>query len=137
MVEAAIIREWIAKADEDFDFALVNLEEGKPFAAQICFHFHQSAEKYLKAYIVANDLGFIKSHDLPALLKICVTKEPSLTQLSPDCEFLNTFYIETRYPVHWPTHFTEAEALNAKDSCERVRDTITNSLLHRLDTDSD
>jgi HEPN domain-containing protein len=102
MVEAAIIREWIAKADEDFDFALVNLEEGNPFAAQICFHFYQSAEKYLKAYIVANNLGFIKSHDLPALLKICVTKEPSLTQLSPDCEFLNTFYIETRYPSTGP-----------------------------------
>jgi HEPN domain-containing protein len=57
MVEAAIIREWIAKADEDFDFALVNLEEGKPFAAQICFHFHQSAEKYLKAYIVLTTWG--------------------------------------------------------------------------------
>jgi hypothetical protein len=30
MVEIAIIREWIAKADEDFEFALVNLKEGKP-----------------------------------------------------------------------------------------------------------
>jgi HEPN domain-containing protein len=70
MVETAIIREWIAKADEDFEFALVNLKEGKPFAALICFHFHQSAEKYLKAYIVAHDLGFLKSHDLLALAKL-------------------------------------------------------------------
>ncbi len=45
MVEISIIREWVAKADEDFEFALVNLKEGKPFVALICFHFHQSAEK--------------------------------------------------------------------------------------------
>jgi len=132
MADIEIIREWIAKADEDFDFALVNLEEGKPFAALICFHFHQSAEKYLKSFIVAHDLNFIKSHDLPALLKICITKEPSLTQLNPYCEFLNTFYIETRYPVHWPTHFTVEEALKAKDSCEQVRNVITRSLLREV-----
>jgi len=68
MVEIAIIQEWVAKADEDFEFALVNLKEGKPFAALICFHFHQSAEKYLKAYIVAHDLGFIKSHTRHSVL---------------------------------------------------------------------
>jgi HEPN domain-containing protein len=39
MVDPAIIREWISKADEDFEFARVNFEEGKPFYAQICFHF--------------------------------------------------------------------------------------------------
>ena len=45
MVEIAIIQEWVARADADFEFGLVNLKEGKPFAALICFHFHQSAEK--------------------------------------------------------------------------------------------
>ena len=49
MVDREIIDEWLAKADEDFDFARINLEEEKPFFAQICFHFHQSAEKYIKA----------------------------------------------------------------------------------------
>jgi len=136
MVEIGIIWEWIAKADEDFEFALVNLEEGKPFAALICFHFHQSAEKYLKAFIVAHELGFIKSHDLAALLKICVTKEPSLTQLSPDCEYLNTFYIEARYPVHWPTHFTLEEASKAKAASEQVRKAIRDVLAANSGTDS-
>lgn len=44
MVDSEITREWIAKADDDFRFALINLEEGKPFLALICFHFQQSAE---------------------------------------------------------------------------------------------
>ena len=59
-----IVREWIEKADEDFDFALVNFKEKKSFFAQICFHFQQSAEKYLKAYIIAQALQFQKIHDL-------------------------------------------------------------------------
>jgi hypothetical protein len=40
MVDPEIVREWKAKGDEDFAFALVNLQEDKPFYAQICFHFH-------------------------------------------------------------------------------------------------
>jgi len=54
MADIEIISEWLKKADEDFQFALINLKEQRPFYAQICFHFHQVAEKYLKAYIVAN-----------------------------------------------------------------------------------
>ena len=63
MVDPDIIQEWVSKAEEDFEFARINFEEEKPYFAQICFHFHQSAEKYLKAYIIANELGFRKSHD--------------------------------------------------------------------------
>ncbi len=70
MADGEIIREWLKKADEDFDFALVNLQEGKNFYSQICYHFHQAAEKYLKAYIVAQELEFRKIHDLPVLLKM-------------------------------------------------------------------
>ncbi len=40
MVDRDIIEEWITKADEDFEFARINLEEEKQFFAQICFHFN-------------------------------------------------------------------------------------------------
>ena len=43
MVDPEIVREWLSKAEDDFDFALSNLSEGKPFLALICFHFQQSA----------------------------------------------------------------------------------------------
>lgn len=45
MADIEIISDWLKKADEDFQFAVVNLREQKPFYAQICFHFHQAAEK--------------------------------------------------------------------------------------------
>lgn len=110
MVDKEIINEWLSKAEEDFEFALINLREGKPFFAQICYHFQQAAEKYLKAYIIAHGLEFRKIHELPLLLKICQGKDSSIDQLKEDCEYLTTFYVETRYPVHWPTRFSREEA---------------------------
>jgi HEPN domain-containing protein len=120
MVEREIVQEWLAKANDDFEFARVNLEEGKNFFPQICFHFQQSAEKVLKAYIIAHDLEFRKIHDLFLLLKICIRSDPAFVELESDCELLAPFYIETRYPVHWPTHFSSNEANQAFESAQRI-----------------
>jgi HEPN domain-containing protein len=81
--------DWVDKAEEDFQFAIVNLKEQKPFYAQICFHFHQAAEKFLKAYVVANELEFRKVHDLPLLLRICSAKDSALEALGDACEYLS------------------------------------------------
>jgi len=121
MVDPEIVREWVAKALEDFDFARINFEERRPFWAQICFHFHQSAEKHLKAFIIANELDFRKTHDLLLLLRICSSKDRDFESLRDECEYLNTFYLETRYPVHWPTHLTQNEAQKALQSAERTK----------------
>ncbi|MDI6781019.1 MAG: HEPN domain-containing protein [bacterium] len=124
MVDSGIVKEWLDKADEDFSFASSYIEDKDQFFGQICFHFQQAAEKYLKAFIVAEELGFEKIHDLLKLLKICQGKEPSLSNLREDCELLNPFYIETRYPVHWPTHYTREEALNAQKATKRIAEDI-------------
>ena len=68
MVDPQIIHEWLKKADDDLEFACSVIDDS-PFYAQICFHFHQAAEKYLKSFIIAYNLEFKKIHDLPVLLK--------------------------------------------------------------------
>jgi len=123
MVNSKIIDEWLAKADEDFEFAVSVIEDSK-FYAQICFHFHQAAEKYLKSLIIAWNFEFKKIHDLPVLLKPCISKDNSLNILLDDCNFLNRFYIDTRYPVHWPANYTRSEALKSKMSAEHIRDFV-------------
>jgi HEPN domain-containing protein len=127
MAEPRLINDWLKKAEEDFGFASSVLEDST-FYAQICFHFHQAAEKYLKAFIVARDLEFQKIHDLLVLLKLCSAVEPGFSEIRDDCKFLNRFYIDTRYPVHWPTNYTKEEALKAKSACEQVRNLITKVL---------
>ena len=96
-------------------------EEGKHFFAQICFHFHQAAEKYLKSFVVARDLEFRKIHDLSVLLAICSASDPSFEALHGDCEYLAAFYIDTRYPVHWPTKFSSEETRHAFEAAARIR----------------
>jgi len=128
MVDNEIIHEWLAKTDEDFEFARVNFQESKPFFAQICFHFQQAAEKYLKSFIIAHELEFLKIHDLPLLLKICLSKDPFFEQLREDCEYLTTFYVDTRYPVHWPTKFSHHEAQKVFEAAERIRSVVKDKL---------
>jgi len=127
MVDPQIVREWLKKADEDIDFAISVINDSV-FYAQICFHFHQGAEKYLKCFIIAHNLEFKKIHDLPVLLKSCISKESGLKILMDDCKFLNAFYLDTRYPVHWPTQYTKEEALKAMKAAGHIRDQIRKRL---------
>jgi HEPN domain-containing protein len=130
MVDPKVVSDWLNKAEEDFLYALASLEDELPFYAQISFHFQQAAEKYLKAYIVAKELEFRKIHNLLILLKTCVEYDHSFDQLHEDCEILNRYYVDTRYPVHWPTHHTEDSATKAKDAADRIRNFVKEKLKH-------
>jgi HEPN domain-containing protein len=78
MADPMIVKEWLNKADDDFRFAETNLKSGSLFYAQICFHFQQSAEKSLKAYIISKNLPFDKVHDLIYILRTCSAFDPNL-----------------------------------------------------------
>ena len=129
MVDIEIIKDWVRKGDEDFEFAAVNLNEGNAFFAQICFHFHQAAEKYLKAFIIARELEFRRIHDLPFLFGICSPEDPTLEGLWDACEYLNAFYVETRYPVHWPTSYSQEEATKAFEAADQIPTIIKGKIL--------
>lgn len=117
------VMEWIKKADEDFEF-VVSILPDTTFYAKICFHLQQSTEKYLKAYIVKNKLDFKKTHDLTELLQICSEKEKKFSALFEECNLLTDYYIDTRYPVHWPATVTKTEATEALEAARIVRDFV-------------
>ena len=127
MADPRLIKEWLDKADEDLQFS-ISIIEDSTFYAQICFHFHQAAEKYLKAVVIAFDLEFKRIHDLPVLLKACLQKDPGISVLEDDCKLLNRFYVDTRYPVHWPTRYSKEEAIKAKAAAQRIHDTVKATL---------
>ena len=133
MVDKKVIQEWLGKADEDFNFACRNVEdEENTFYAQICFHFQQAAEKYLKAYIVAHELTFKKIHDLPELVKICRGDNDSFSELEEESNFLTDFYIDTRYPVHWPIEISRENAQKALDASDQIGRFVKELLEQRL-----
>jgi HEPN domain-containing protein len=128
MADPGIVKEWLGKADEDLRFANFILKERDEFLPQVCFHFQQSAEKYLKAFVIAHNLDFRKIHNLPELLRVCAAKDETLLPLKEECEFLTDFYIEARYPVHWPSDISSKEAKRAQEAAERIRNEIKKRL---------
>jgi len=123
MADPQIVLEWLEKADEDLNFASSIIDDS-PFYAQLCFHFHQAAEKYFKAFIVAHDLEFRKIHDLIVLQKVCMAKAPTLKRLIDDCKVLNRYYIDTRYPVHWRSEYDKNETLMAQKAAKNIATAI-------------
>jgi len=127
MQNKKIVKEWMDKAEEDFKFASASLKHGSYFA-QICFHFQQAAEKYLKTFIIANGLEFRAVHNLLELLEVCKQKEPRVEEIEEACRYLNPFYIDARYPVHWPTHYDKGIAIKARNSAKEIRKWIKKGL---------
>jgi HEPN domain-containing protein len=123
MVDSEIANEWLQKAEDDYGFACSVIEDS-PFYAHICFHFHQAAEKFLKALIIAYDLEFKRIHDLPVLLKSSMLINRELEALREDCTFLNPFYIDARYPVHWPTQYSKETVVKAREAVEQIRSRV-------------
>ena len=127
MKNSKISHEWFQKAEEDYGFAVESLKDTN-YYAQICFLFHQAAEKYLKTFIIAEGLEFRAVHNLIELLATCNKKNPSIAQLEDACYYLNPFYIDTRYPVHWPTHYNRETATKAMEAAEKIKAWVEASL---------
>ena len=117
MVDPKLVEDWIKKADEDLLYGKSSLEEGLEFYPQICFHFHQAVEKYLKAYIMAKEQDFQKTHDLTKLIQICAKDDTDFNSLNDLVSELNPYYIETRYPefVTSVDRFQTEEALKTAE----------------------
>lgn len=123
MTDKKVVREWLKEAAEDYGFASVNLEDQDQdqYFRKICFHFQQAAEKYLKAFIVAKGVPFRKIHDLVELVRMCQKADSSFGEITEEAELLTDFYVDTRYPAHWPMEIYRKEAEKAKNAAERIK----------------
>ena len=73
----AATRDWIAKAEGDFQAASALARTRKvPLPDHVCFHCQQCAEKYLKARLEEAGIHFPKTHDLEVLLGLVLAVEP-------------------------------------------------------------
>ncbi|MDR0760377.1 MAG: HEPN domain-containing protein [Treponema sp.] len=58
------VEDWILLADNDLYVAEIIIKDDYPLTNIIAFHCQQTIEKYLKAYLMENDVPLIKTHDL-------------------------------------------------------------------------
>jgi HEPN domain-containing protein len=120
------IKEWVFKAEEDYDSADLLLHGSEtPIAATACFHCQQCAEKYLKAFLIEHEIDFPKRHELIPLLKLCLRVDKEFTVLLKDLRRLESFAVSVRYPGITVKAETAEEALQA---AKRVRTFVRKKL---------
>jgi HEPN domain-containing protein len=94
-----LVEEWIYKAEQDFESAqhLIKKVE-KPVPDVVCFHCQQCIEKYLKAFLVQNNVEPPEIHDLQRLKNLCVKLDENFNQVSEGLDVLNAYAVDFRYP---------------------------------------
>ncbi len=98
MVDSKNYEEWIEMAKKDFKGAKI-LHEAGGVEELVAFHCQQAVEKYLKAFLIKETGVLHSGHYLMRLLKKCYQIDENFKKFIPQITFLNTFYIETRYPA--------------------------------------
>lgn len=124
---ANVIREWVAKAENDLKNAANTLKMGKGCPTDtVGFHVQQCVEKYLKALLVCQSISFPKTHNLRALMALIPeVLRPDLPQPSQDR--LTEYATVMRYPDAGPDP-TLAEVRKEVALARRVRKEIRKHL---------
>ncbi|MBC8234096.1 HEPN domain-containing protein [bacterium] len=110
------IKDWLSFARENLLFAKAGMKEAFSPYHTICFMCHGSAEKYLKAFLLWKGWELKRTHDLSELLDFCCEYDASFEHLFPECELLNEYITEGRYPGDLP--FESIGEYNAKEAIE-------------------
>ena len=121
------VRRWIRKADDDLTVAKEMLNFQKRIPWVICFHAQQAVEKYLKAFLIFQQIDFRKTHDTSELLNLCIQADQNLEKLQNlKIEKLTYYTVESRYPG-----FYEPDLEDAKEAlliAENVRELVLKRL---------
>jgi len=84
----------------------------------VCFHTQQCAEKYLKAFLVQQQIIFRPIHDLEVLLGLAIPASPDLETIRDRFLLLNDYAVDIRYPGE---SATKEEAQAAVKAMQVVR----------------
>ena len=127
MSEIDIINEWLKIAYGDYDCAKFLFDNKIPKPLEIiCYHCQQSAEKSLKAYLCANDMDIPKTHEVKRLCDKCFEIDNSFTVLFDECEELEVYATETRYPVR--IEIDDAHTERALQQALRIYEFVTKAI---------
>lgn len=120
-------QKWLDRAEDDLAWTQASLKEGIFYGA--CFSAQQTAEKALKAFLIANGKSVVKIHDLAALVERCAQLDPSFEALRETVIPLVDYYLQARYPdIAEFIDFTEDKAKDAHKRAEATLAFVTERL---------
>ena len=119
-MELEYVVEWIRFADTDLATAEF-LQGMHPQPLEIiCYHCQQSAEKYLKGYLIYKGIEEPpKIHDLDTLSEMCLSFDSRFSSIDKACSVLTLYGIQPRYPNE--IEVNENDMLRAIEYAREVR----------------
>lgn len=112
---------WVRKAEADLEGASDLARPARRYYDLICFHCQQSAEKYLKAFLIECGVPFPKTHRLEDLLLLVLPHDASLRKLRRTLVALTRYAVDYRYPDE---NATKRQAAAALRQARKVREQI-------------
>ena len=91
------VNDWILLADKDLYVSELLINDEHPLTNIVAFHCQQTIEKYLKAFLIENDIPLIKTHDLIKLNGM-IKEIKDLGIDESKLILINEVYVEARYP---------------------------------------
>lgn len=119
-------KEWVNYSEKDYIAAQFLMTAANPPIEIICYHCQQSAEKLLKAFLIKNDIIPSRTHDLNLLVNECVKIENTISILKKECNRLNDFGVNTRYPNNMDLELEDAK-IALKDA-EKIKEYILSKI---------
>jgi len=126
-VKREIVRQWVAKAEQDIKASEALLEAEPPFLYPSCFHAQQAAEKYLKALLTWHQIEFPKTHAIEQLLDLAKQADAETAASLKDAAVLSPYGVDIRNPGEQPEPNLE-ETQQAVELARKVRNSVMNAL---------
>jgi len=126
-VKKEIVRQWLAKAEQDMKAGEALLAAEPPLLYPACFHAQRAAEKYLKALFTWHQIEFPKTHAIEQLLDLVKDAEPETVSSIRQAVALTPYGVDIRYPGDQPEPSQE-EAREAVELARKVRDAVMDRL---------
>ena len=96
------------------------------------FYAQQSAEKFIKAFLVRHQIEFSKTHNIALLTQLVASVDRELAKKLAGADALTPYGVEFRYPGDLPS-VSRTEGEKALRLAEQTRDVIIGSLKSYLD----
>ena len=125
MVKEELVKEWLSKGKKNIEDAQFLLDNDRALE-NVAFHIQQSAEKYLKGFLIHHGWKLEKIHDLVKLVEEAIKVDKSFSKFIKLMRKITNFYFESRYPVGYEVEYTKEEL---KDSIKKIQELV--DMIHK------
>jgi HEPN domain-containing protein len=116
-----LIIKWINYAKAGLAAAIELFSENQILYKIVCYHCQQSAEKIMKAYMLALDVEITKTHNLEKLNSIIQNYDSTIYHSTIFLNELSRYASTTRYP----DDFEDIDKQEAEEAIMKSKDVLT------------